>query len=48
MKKYRGFTIRKMDDNRYDIFDKNGLYDENFKSISLAMVAIDQFYAWSN
>ena len=44
MKRYRGFLIRMMDDGRYDIFDSKGLYDENFVSIGLAMMAIDEFY----
>jgi hypothetical protein len=43
MKRYRGFTIRKMSDGRYDIFDASGLFDENFQSISLAMEAIDYY-----
>jgi hypothetical protein len=41
MKKYRGHTIRKMPDGRYDIFDNLGLVDEKFKSIGCAMCAID-------
>ena len=41
MKKYRGYTIRKMADGRYDIFDSEGLVDENFQTISLAMDAVD-------
>lgn len=43
MKRYRGFTIRKMPDGRYDIFDASGLFDENFQSIALAMEAIDYY-----
>ena len=43
MKRYRGFTIRKMQDGRYDIFDQDGLFDENFQTIGMAMVAIDQY-----
>lgn len=42
MKRYRGFTIRKMEDDRFDIFDENGLFDENFQTAGMAMCAIDQ------
>lgn len=43
MKRYRGFTIRKMSDGRYDIFDRDGLYDENYQTIGMAMCAVDQY-----
>jgi len=37
MKRYLGYTIRKMADGRYDIFDDIGLVDENYQTMSLAM-----------
>ena len=43
MKRYRGFTIRKMSDGRFDIFDELGLFDENFQTIAMAMCAIDNY-----
>ena len=43
MKRYRGFTIRKMEDGRFDIFDEKGLFDENFQTIGMAMCAIDRY-----
>ena len=47
MKRYRGFTIRKMDDGRFDIFDRDGLYDEDYQTIAMAMCAFDEYLEYA-
>ena len=47
MKRYRGFTIRQMDDGRFDIFDRDGLYDEDYQTIAMAMCAIDEYLEYA-